>query len=111
MARERYNVTVRIGRLTLNLSPLKRRDFDAAIEVVRNMKASVYEPFSDTWLKACGDAIGFIFIAARGSHPSLSLVELDEQSETQEIIDAFELLTDASREYLVKMSGEETEDG
>lgn len=101
MAEERYNVTVRIGRLTLNLSPLKRRDFDAAIEVARSMKATVHGPPIDPWLKDCGDALGFIFIAARNNHADLLLVELHEESETQEIVGAFSLLINASRDHLV----------
>jgi hypothetical protein len=98
---EPQRITVNLGNRTLNLRPLGRRDFDAAIEVARSMKVTVHGPPIDPWLKDCGDALGFIFIAARKNHPDLFLVELHEESGTQEIVDAFAQLINASRTFLV----------
>jgi hypothetical protein len=97
---EPQRIAVTLGNRTLSLRPLARRDFDAAIEVARSMKVTVNGPPIDPWLKDCGDALGFIFIAARKNHPNLFLVELHEESETQQIIDAFSQLINASRDHL-----------
>jgi hypothetical protein len=106
------DITVRLGDRTLSLRPLGRRDFDAAIKVARSMKLTVNGPPIDPWLKDCGDALGLIFIAARKNHPDLFLVELHEESGTQEIIDAFSLLINASRDHLVDaVIREEVENG
>jgi hypothetical protein len=97
-------IEVRIGRLNLRLSPLNRSEYAAAVETSRQLKEWLYEPFSAEWNKAIGDATGFIFIAARRNHPGLSLAELDDEAESEEVAIAYLALTQASREILLRDS-------
>ena len=62
MNSEPQRITVNLGNRTLNLRPLGRRDFDAAVEVARSIQGTVHGPTIDPWLKDCGDALGFIFV-------------------------------------------------
>jgi hypothetical protein len=102
-------VEVKIGKFLLRLAPLNRRDLIGAISTVRRMKAFVHQPFSEGWESACGDAIGFIFVAARKNHPDLTFIGLYEEAATEEVCYAFRVLTDASRQHL--RDSEEVENG
>jgi hypothetical protein len=53
---------------------------------------------SSEWFKAHSDALGFIFIAARQNHRGLSLAELDDEAEPEEIVEAFKALAAIMRD-------------
>jgi hypothetical protein len=87
------NATATIGRFTLKLSPLKRSDLPGARYARRTLAMVQLIPVaSKPWLRAYSDALGFIFIAARPNHRGLSLAELDDEAEPEEIHAGFKAL-------------------
>jgi hypothetical protein len=87
------NATATIGRFTLKLSPLKRSDLPGARYARRTLAMVQLIPVaSKPWFAAYGDAVGFIFLAARGNHRGLRLDELDDEAEPSEIHEAFKAL-------------------
>jgi hypothetical protein len=87
--------SVQIGRFALQLSPLKRGDLAPARKAWHRLAVAQLAPIaSKEWFKAHSDALGFVFIAARPNHRRLSLAELDDEAEPQEIVSAFKLLSE-----------------
>jgi hypothetical protein len=86
--------TVTIGRFTLKLSPLKRSDLSGARSAFHALAVVQLAPVaSGQWFKAHSDALGFIFIASRGSYRALRLDELDDEAEPEEIVEAFKVFS------------------
>jgi len=99
MSGGRHCAMVQIGRFTLRLSPLKPRDLAPARRAWYRLAVTPLKTVaSPEWLKAYDDALGFIFIAARQNHSSLSLAELHNEAEPEEIIEAFQALGAIMRE-------------
>jgi hypothetical protein len=87
------NATVTIGRFTLKIAPLPKRDLSGARYARRTLAMVQLIPIaSKPWLRAYSDALGFIFIAARPNHQGLSLADLDDEAEPEEIHKAFKAL-------------------
>jgi hypothetical protein len=85
--------TVTVGRFTLRLSPLPKRELAAAREAWHALVAAKLAPVgSAPWFKAHSDALSFVFRAARGNHRGLSFAELDDEAEPGEIVEAFKVL-------------------
>ena len=85
--------TVQIGRFELKLSPLKRSYLPGARKAFHALAVAQFAAVASApWFRAHSDALGFIFIAAKGNHRGLSLTELDDEAEPQEIVSAFKAL-------------------
>jgi hypothetical protein len=102
---EPRSVAVKIGKLTLRLSPLERKDLAAANDTIRRLKAWLDRPLSEEFLGAIGDALGFVFVSSRRNHAGLSLAELHDEAELQEIVFAFEKLSEVTREHWCEERG------
>jgi hypothetical protein len=85
--------TVKIGKLTLQLSPLRGHDLRLAGVTARRLAA----PGSD-FFEVLGEATGLIFIAAKENHPGLSLADVDEGT-PQEIVSAVLKLSELTLEH------------
>jgi hypothetical protein len=88
---------VTIGRFTLKLSPLKRKDLPGARRAFHALAVAQLAPVaSNPWLKAYSDAAGFLFLAAQGNHRGLRLDDLDD-AEPEEVVSAFKALAELMR--------------
>ena len=85
--------TVRIAKLTLQLSPLIGRDLTLAGVTARRLAA----PGSD-FFEVLSEAAGLIFVAAQQNHPGLSLSEVDEGT-PEEIVSAVLALSQLTLEH------------
>jgi hypothetical protein len=92
--------TAKIGKLTLQLSPLEERDLAPARAATLRLGASIdHGPLSDEWLSACDQVLGFVFLSARKNHPDLSLAELYDEATPQEIVAALGAVSEVSCEH------------
>jgi hypothetical protein len=83
-------IQVRIGGRELRLSPLPPSDWTDAAVVQIALAAT--QPGTAAWIKAHEHALGYIFVAARRNHTDLSLADLHDAAEREEIEEAFKTL-------------------
>jgi hypothetical protein len=90
---------VKIGKLTLQLSPLRGRDLTLAGVTARRLAA----PGTD-FLEVLSEAAGLIFVAAKENHPGLLLTDVDEAA-PEEIVSAVLKLSELTLEHQCSGAG------